>query len=122
MQETIDKLLKATPGAKPAFFEASPWFDSESLTHIKKVIKTYEKHYERRLKELIGILGEPVQTERTHRQEIYKWYPEAIRAACWLVKSKTLCLALEQHDRETPVCVLLRCRTPDEIAELSADD
>jgi hypothetical protein len=121
MKEVIAKLLKACPGAETEYFESSDWFeDDESPAAIKKTIKAYEKHYERRLKELTKLLGEPIQTDSTHRKAISRWYPEAMRAACWIKDGKTLCLALEQHDRETPVCVLLRCLSPEEIDELSA--
>jgi hypothetical protein len=120
MKETVDRLLAACPGAEPVYFEVSAWFDDDARDQVESVIKEFGKHYSRRLKELKAALGNPDQTEKTHRAEIESWYPEAIRATCWIREGKTLCLALEQHDQETPVGVLLRCVSADEIAELSS--
>jgi hypothetical protein len=70
MKKTIAKILKAAPDAKPVRFEHSAWFEDETPAQIKKVIKTYEEHYTKHLEEIIGLLGEPTQTEKTHRQAI----------------------------------------------------
>ena len=120
MNAIITQLLADCPGAETEYFETSAWFAEETKASVKKIIKEYEKHYERRLQALCKILGEPVQTEAEQGDEIARWYPEAMRAACWHKDGKTLCLALEQHDPETPVAVVLRCLSAEEIAELSA--
>ena len=120
MKKTIAKLLAECPGAEPEYFEASDWLDDETKATRKKIIKEYETHYERRLQALIKLLGEPSQTDETHAKAIARWFPEAIRAACWNKDEKTLCLALEQQDSETPVAVVLRCLTDEEIEELSS--
>jgi hypothetical protein len=120
MQKVIAKLMKKSPGGDPEYFEASDWFEDASAAQIKKEIRKYEAHYERRLNELTSLLGERTQTDGAHRKAIEQWYPEAIRAACWQQKGKTICLALEQHDRETPIAVCLRCLSAEEIEELSA--
>jgi hypothetical protein len=119
MKKIIDRLLKDAPGAESEYFEASDWFENASPAEIKKAIKTFEKHYERRLNELSALLGPPVSTDKSDRDAIQAWYPEAIRAACWVKDGKTMCLALEKQDQETPVSVLLRCVTAEEIAELA---
>ena len=61
------------------------------------------------------VLGEPTYTNRTDRKALDRWFPEAILAVCWVKDGKTLCLALEQQDRETPVGVLLRCESNQDI-------
>ena len=119
MRQTVDRLLAECPGGQPEYFEVSKWFDDKSEDEVQSVIREYRKHYHRRLKDLKVVLGEPDQTEATHRDEIDAWFPEAIHAACWVCDGKTLCLALDRHDRETPVGVLLRCVSADEIAGLS---
>lgn len=119
MKDHVTRLLAECPDAKPEYFERSGWFENPTAAEIREATKTYEKHYERRLAELIDLLGRPDQDERKDRSAIERWYPEALRAACWIKDGKTLCLALEHHDKETPVAVLLRCLTASEIEELS---
>lgn len=82
MNEIVDRLLKATPGFLAELFESSDGLDDASADVIATTIRTYEKHYERRLRELTELLGTPMQTENTHRENISRWYPESIRAAC----------------------------------------
>jgi len=117
MKNVVERLLAGSPGAKPEYFEVSPWFSD--VYDIGPVIEEHTRHFKRRLAELAGFLGPPGQTDSTHRSEIGAWYPEAIRAACWNIDGKTICLAVEQHDKETPVAVLLRCLSDDEISDLS---
>ncbi len=119
MKDIVDRLLAECPGGQPEYFEVSDWFDDDTRDQVEAVIADYTKHYRRRLKQLRKLLGGPDKTEKTHREEIDLWWGEAILAACWTVDGKTLCLALEQHDRETPVGVLLRCFSQEEIADLS---
>lgn len=119
MKKAIARLLADCPGTEPEYFESSDWLDDETKATRKKIIKEYEQHYERRLQALIKLLGDPGQTDATHAKAIAKWFPEAIRAACWDQDGKTLCLALEQHDSETPVAVVLHCLTDEEIEEQS---
>lgn len=119
MKTVVDSLLAQCPGGEPEYFKVSDWFDDDKRDRVESVITEYSSYYHKWLEELKGLLGEPNQTEKTHRTEIDRWWPEAIFAACWKVDSKTLCLALEQHDRETPVGVVLRCLSQEEISDLS---
>ena len=119
MQQALEKLLDSTPGSLPEYFEASGWFDDESSTSIAEAMDEFGKHYERRLATLSQLLGPPAKTETASRDAISSWYPESIRAACWTIEGKIVCLAMEQHDRETPVAVVLRCLTDSEISKLS---
>ena len=117
MTNIVDRLLAACPGCKPEYFERSTWFSD--VRDIGPAIEEYTRHFERRLEEMRAFLGPPTQTDSTHRGELRTWYPEAIHAACWNIDGKTLCLVIEQHDKESPVAVLLRCLSSDEISELS---
>src|SRR5262245_54810401 len=119
MKEHVERLLGQCPGAMPEYFEASDWFDDGNRDAVETTIAEFTKAYERRLKDMIELLGRPDQTEETGRAAIDRWYPEAIRASCWFRDGKTLCLALEQQDQETPVAVLLRCLSADEIEALT---
>ncbi|MFO0906001.1 MAG: hypothetical protein U0939_23540 [Pirellulales bacterium] len=119
MKQVLEELLDSTPGSQPVYFEASGWFDDESSTSVAEAMDELGKHYERRLATLLQLLGPPAKTETASRDEISSWYPEAIRAVCWAIEGKTVCIAMEQHDRETPVAVVLRCLTDSEISELS---
>jgi hypothetical protein len=96
------------------------WLYDASADELEAVVAEHERLYNERLSELRLLLGEPMQTDATHRSEVERWYPEIMRAACWDIQGKTLCLALEHQDREIPVIVLLRCLTADEVRELSA--
>src|SRR5689334_14065062 len=116
MKNAVDRLLAACPGGKPEYFEVSAWFNDKR--DISPVIEEYTTHFNRRLEELGSFLGPPDQTDSANRSDIGAWYPEAIHAACWIIDGKTLCLAIEQHDAETPVTVLLRCLSRDEVSEL----
>jgi hypothetical protein len=116
MKATVDRLLAECPDAEPVYFNISEWFDDHTKDQVESVIKEYGKHYHQRLKELKALIGEPDQTEEANRDEINEWYPEAILAACWIRDGKTLCLALEHHDQETPVGVLLKCVSEEEKA------
>jgi hypothetical protein len=102
------------------YLAASGWLDGVSTKQRDAVLKKYRAVFEQKLAEVVALLGPPDQPDGSDLPAVADWYPEAIRAACWRRGNKTLCLALEQHDKETPLGVVLRCLSDEEIDELSA--
>jgi hypothetical protein len=119
MRDIVDRLLRTAPGAKPETFEHSDWLTDVAAEELEGVYAEYEQHFVERLAELRRLLGAPDRTDEEGGDAIARWYPEAIRAACWERGGKTLVLALEHQDRDTPVSVVLQCVTAEEMEELS---
>ncbi len=118
MNELINRLFSSAPDAAPEYLAVSDWMTDKPLDEIAETITKYEARFRQFSDEVVGILGEPTLTTVTDPDALSDWYPEAIHAECWRRDDKLLCLALEHHDRDTPVGVVLRCLTRSEIQEL----
>ena len=70
--------------------------------------------------ELASRYGEPQWSLPTDRAWFDGWYPESLEAAAWDFGDRIVCLAVDHHDKETPVTMCIRCLTAEELAGLSA--
>lgn len=118
MQEIIERLSSEAPDATPHELAVSDWMIDQSMEELEATVREFGQQFGNFATELETLLGTPTLTAANHSAEIEEWYPEAIQAACWTVDDKVLCLALEHHDRDTPISVILRCLTEQELTEL----
>jgi hypothetical protein len=116
----LKKLIASAPGAKPVYLDATGWLEGKSAAEIKLIYRDYKAKLKSQTAELARSLGKPTRTLPTDRCWFDAWYPESLAAAAWDCGDKMICLAVEHHDRETPVALLLRCLTRKEIDDLAA--
>ena len=116
----LKKLIGSAPGAKPVYLYATGWLEGKSAAEIKLIYRDYKAKLKSQTAELTKSLGKPARSLPTDRSWFDRWYPESLAAAAWECGDKMICLAVEHHDRETPVALVLRCLTHDGIDELAA--
>ena len=116
----LKKLIESAPGAKPLYLDATGWLGGKTSAEIKSIHRDYKAKFQSQKAELSKSLGEPTRSLPADRSWFDGWYPESLAAAAWDYQGKIVCLAVEHHDRETPVGLVLRCLTHDEIEDLSA--
>ena len=112
--------MASASGAKPVYLEATGWLEEKSPAEIKAIYRDFKGKFQPQKAALIKVLGKPTWSLPADRDWFDTWYPECLHAAAWEREDKVVCLAVEHHDRETPVGLVLRCLTREEIDELSA--
>lgn len=116
----LDQLMASAPGATPVYLEATGWLEGKSPAEPKSICRDFKGKFREQEGALVKLLGKPARRLPADRDWFDAWYPECLHAAAWERGDKVVCLAVEHHDRETPVGLVLRCVTLGEIEELSA--
>jgi hypothetical protein len=95
----------AAPGATGERWvvEASPWREDDAT--LDELYETWSERWAALVDVWRGVLGEPTYDDEGAREDIDVWYAEAMRIACWRRDDRTLYLALEHADRETPIAI-----------------
>ena len=119
MQKLIETIFAAGPSAKPYYLARTGWLDDAEPEKVEQIYREYSGKYRAALSELEELMDKPQRSLESDREWIRSWFPEAIEAAVWQRNDRYLCLAVEHHDRETPVGLVLRCLTAEELQELS---
>jgi hypothetical protein len=117
MESKIEYLLAASPGSDPIIFEDSGWLEGLSVVESEIKLNEIKSHYFNRLNLVKIILGEPIKSGKEY-DSISEWYPEAIEYSLWSKNGLIIVLAVEHADKETPICVVMRCLSLSEIDEL----
>jgi hypothetical protein len=113
-------VVMASPESMREYLADSEWLGDIGLDEVEAVQVDFESLYEQALSRACERLGKPAYDDRSARAAVDEWYPEAIRFAGWTHRDGLVFLALEQHDRETPIALLVGAVTRDEIDELAA--
>lgn len=100
----------------------SGWLEDRDLDEIEAIEADFATRFERDLSSVRERLGEPVYDDRSDRDAVDAWFPEATRLAAWPHQDGLVFLALEHPDCEAPISVLVGYVTQDEIDDLSADE
>jgi hypothetical protein len=104
-------LLRACDRAPPGLagdrliVDASTWLDGD--VDLVELYAVWTSHWSSILDVCRATLGAPSFDDTTARTEVDAWYPEAKRIACWRRGDRLVYLAIEHHDRETPIAVTL---------------
>jgi hypothetical protein len=95
----------AAPGAtgERRVVEASAWLEDDVI--LDELYETWSERWAALVDVWRGVLGEPSYDDEGAREDIDVWYAEAMRIACWKRDDRTLYLALEHADRETPIAI-----------------
>lgn len=120
IDESLKKLLKSKRNTKPIYLADSGWLEGKSKKEVKAIYREFDGKLQLSKAELWKSLGEPKWSLPVDRDWFDAWYPESLFAAAWERDGKVICLAVEHHDQETPVGLVLRCLTQEELDELSA--
>jgi hypothetical protein len=120
MRQHLETLISGTHGRTDLYIQATGWFFDVAWEDIEPIIREFRQKFVPKRVELIELLGEPTWSLPQDHDWFYRWYPEALEAAAWDRGDKVICLAVDHHDKETPVALLLRCFTKVELAKLLA--
>jgi len=107
--KNIDELA-SNPG-KEVFLAKSGWLEEADAEALEKTWASLGEQFDTFLAQFVARLGEPIITERSHKDLCNALYCEAMRLAAWRRNNGYSVLALAQHDRETPVFVPFGYRT-----------
>src|SRR4051794_12056381 len=118
LDKRLDALMASAPGADPVYVEATGWLGGTSPAALNSIYRDFQRKFQEQEGALVKLLGRPARRLPADRDWFDAWYPECLHAAAWERGDKVVCLAVEHHDRETPVGLVLRCVTRGEIEEL----
>ena len=106
----VDQALEAvmaSPVSTREYLADSGWLDDRDLDDIEAIEVDFESRYEGALSRALELLGKPAYDDRSARATVDEWYAEAIRFTAWFHRDGFVFLALEHHDRETPIGLLV---------------
>ena len=112
----------AAPWSRREYLAVSDWLMDVDIDEVVAIEADFEARYEQALSRARQRLGEPAYDDDSDRATVDAWYAEAIRFAGWPHRDGWVFLAVEHHDRDTPVGLLVGYATQDEIDEFSRDD
>jgi hypothetical protein len=116
---TLDAVM-ASPSPVQVYLAHTDWLNDRDIDEIEALESEFEEQFDLQLAAAQAHLGPPAYDDRADRDAIDAWYPEALRFAGWRHRDGLVFLALEHHDRETPIALLVGFVTQGEIDELSA--
>ena len=119
LQEALDAVM-ASPSAAQVDLAHSDWLNDRAIDEIEALESEFEERFDRQLAAAQAQLGPPAYDDQSERDAVDAWYPEALRFAGWRHRDGLLFLALEHHDREAPIALLIGFVTQAEIDERSA--
>jgi len=120
MQEQLQALM-ARPADKPLDLEVTDWFWDVPREEVQAKIREFRDKFIPKRAELVEILGQPTRALPHDRDWFDQWYPESLEAAAWERGDTLICLAVDHHDSECPVALVLRWLPKSDLADLSAD-
>ena len=119
LDQALDTVM-ASPVSTREYLADSGWLLDVDLDEVEVIEADLESRYQQALSRARELLGKPAYDDRSARATVDEWYPEAIRFACWFHRDGLVFLALEHHDRETPIGLLVGYITQREIEEIFA--
>lgn len=117
MKEIVQRVIQA--GSATERLEHTGWLDESSPEELDELYDSYREKFKEALDAVRTELGDPGYVLPEDAEWFSEWYPEAFAAAAWKVNDGWLCLAAEHHDRETPISLLVRSLTTQELDELA---
>src|SRR4029450_4841228 len=120
---SIDRALETVRGSTTStreYLADSGWLQDIDLDDVEAIEADFEARYDGALSRARELLGKPAYDDRSARATVDEWYPEAIRFTAWFHRDGFVFLALEHHDRETPIGLLVGSITQREIERLLA--
>jgi hypothetical protein len=118
----IDQALETVRAVRDStreYLATTDWLGEHDLVDIERLEADLVAQFEESLAALVSRLGPFEYDDRSDRAAVDAWYPEALRFACWRHDGGLLFLALEWHDRETPIGLLVGFATQDDVRERS---
>ena len=119
LDHALDAVM-ASPSSMREYLASSDWPEDVDVEEGEVIEADFESRFEQALSLASERFGQPAYDDRSARATVDEWYPEAIRFAGWTYRDGLVFLAVEQHDRETPIALLVGSVTQSEIDELSA--
>ena len=121
-REAIEQIVVACDAAAPGtpgerrVIDASARVDDDA--DLEELYEVWNVQFAAALDVARGALGAPGYDDETAREDVDVWYAEAMRIACWRRDVRTVYLALEHADRETPIAVTVGWIGDDQIEAL----
>jgi hypothetical protein len=106
LQETIKAQLEHCDPVKPEILQSTGWIDEGQISNLESIHQEYANLAQLKINSISSLIGSPKYYSRDG-DFFSNWYPEAFYAAAWEIEDKILYLAAEQHDKETPVSMVL---------------
>ena len=119
LDHALDAVM-ASHSSTREYLAASDWLMDVDIDDVEAIEADFEARFEQALSRVRQVLGQPAFDDESDREAVDAWYAEAIRLAAWRHRDGLVFLAVEHHDRDTPVGLLVGYATQDEIDELSA--
>jgi hypothetical protein len=119
LDDALDAVMAARSSRRD-YLAASDWLTDVDVDEVEALEVDFEARFEQALARARQRLGLPAYDDESARDTVDEWYPEASRFAGWPHQDGLVFLALEHHDRDTPIGLLVGYATQDEIDELSA--
>ncbi len=117
LQEIIGKQLQQCDPGRYEYLKTTGWLDEAGDDVLESYYADYMDNARNVVDEVSGIYGPPKYS--SDGGDFFKdWYSAAIFAAGWVVEQKIVFVALEHHDRETPISVVIGAISNEQIAEL----
>ncbi|MCX7423542.1 MAG: hypothetical protein NT013_28960 [Planctomycetia bacterium] len=117
MKGIVQRLIQA--GTAIEHLEHTGWLDELTPEELEELYASYREKFRGALQTVRAEFGDPSYSLPANTDWFSQWYPEAFAAAAWKIKGGWLCLAAEHHDRETPISLLVRSLSPQELDELA---
>jgi hypothetical protein len=119
VDQALDAVM-ASPVSTREYLADSGWLEDIDPDDVEAIEADFVSRYEGALSRARERLGKPAYDDRSARATVDEWYPEAIRFTAWFHRDGFVFLALEHHDRETPIGLLVGSITQREIERLLA--
>ncbi len=119
MQAIVEELLASEKDDDSHYLAHSPWLEDAERGDIEALYGEYRGRHVSALEGLVSVLGPPDKDLSRDRVWFDTWFPEALYAVAWCRRGRWLCLAVSHADRETPVCLELRCVTDSRLTQLA---
>ncbi len=111
-REVIEHVVAACDAAEPGasgerrVVDASAWRENGGdEDELEELYEVWNERFAAELDACRGVLGAPSYDDESAREDVDVWYAEAMRIACWRRDGRTVYLALEHADRETPIAI-----------------
>lgn len=118
LEDVIVRQLANCRIGEHEYLKASGWMESVTEAELDELYKEYILFARQTCVDIAKIHGAP-----THRFEsgfFAPWFPEAIYGSAWEMDRKVLFVAVEHHDKESPVGVIVGALSFEQVEKLSA--
>ena len=117
--DRLEEVFAATSSTEICLTDSGQLY-GRSAVEIEALEADIDAQYERYLSWADFELFPSTDDERTDRDAVDAWQPDALRFACWRFKDGVIYLALEHQDREAAIRLIVGWMSQDDIDNSSA--